>query len=386
MDTFTIITLVSFIIIVGYIGEYAFLKFKFPDILVLMLIGYLITFFMKLNVIYILNNYMPVAATISLIIILFEGGVSLHLSNIRDVLKKSIFMAFVYYSISLALITLVLFFIFNINFSLSLLYGAILSAPSVAIVIPLINRSGMEEKRRHLYIVSTTILDLLSIVVTISLVEYYPVTMMTILPVTEALLTNIFAQLFFGLLSGIFWIEMLRKIERVELSYMLTLGFLFFIYAFSYLLWKNGMITAIAFGIVLGNNVIFRKLLRLKEYSIDENIFKFNKEVVFFMRTAIFVAIGSIFIFNNFKMNVIYYVTSIIIIIYLIQIFVDYLTEKRLPDKYMHYMMPRGLTQIVLGILVLSSINTISLVFIQNISMVVIITNLISSIILYIRK
>ncbi|MGC8672651.1 MAG: cation:proton antiporter [Thermoplasmata archaeon] len=386
MDTFTVISIVSFIIIVGYLGEYAFLKFKFPDILILMLIGFFITFFMNLNVNFILYNYMPVAATISLIIILFEGGVSLHLFTIKNVIKESSLMAFLYYSLSLFFITILLYWVFSFNFSISLLYGSILSAPSVAIVIPLINRSGMNERIRHLYIVNTTILDLLSIVVTISLVQYYPITIMTIIPVTEALVTNIFAQLLFGIFTGIFWIELLRKIERVELSYMLTLGFLFLIYAFSYLMWKNGMITAITFGIVLGNNIIFRKLLKLKEYTIDENIFKFNKEVVFFMRTAIFVAIGSIFIFHNFNITTLYYILAIIGVIYIVQLAVYYLAERKTPDKYIHYLMPRGLTQIVLGIIVISSISTIQISFIENISLIVIITNIISSTIIYIKK
>ncbi|MEM4779376.1 MAG: cation:proton antiporter, partial [Thermoplasmata archaeon] len=328
---------------------------------------------------------LPIATTISLIIILFEGGISLHISLIRDVLKKAVIYALFYYFITFILISFTLYFILNINYSVSILYGAILSSPSVAIVIPLINRSFIDEKRRHMYIVEVTLLDLFSIVITISLIEYFPLSINTILPVTISLITNVFAQTFFGFLSGIFWIELLRKIEKVELSYMLTLGFLFAIYALSDLLWKNGMISSVVFGIVLGNNIIFRKWLKLKDYTIDENIFKFNKEVVFFMRTVIFVAVGSIFIISfNFKMVLI--VISILIIIYLMQILVHYIFEKSIPDKYVNYIMPRGLTQIVLGIFAITTIKSLTIDFIQVISFVVIITNLISAIIIYIKK
>ncbi|MEM0150616.1 MAG: cation:proton antiporter [Thermoplasmata archaeon] len=385
MDIFTIIILVSFIIFVGYLGDYAFIKFKFPDVLILIIIGYLITFLLRLDLNTILYSYLPIATTISLIIILFEGGISLHISLIRDVLKKAVIYALFYYFITFILISLILYFILNINYSVSILYGAILSSPSVAIVIPLINRSFIDEKRRHMYIVEVTLLDLFSIVITISLIEYFPLSINTILPVTISLITNVFAQTFFGFLSGIFWIELLRKIEKVELSYMLTLGFLFAIYALSDLLWKNGMISSVVFGIVLGNNIIFRKWLKLKDYTIDENIFKFNKEVVFFMRTVIFVAVGSIFIISfNFKMVLI--VISILIIIYLMQILVHYIFEKSIPDKYVNYIMPRGLTQIVLGIFAITTIKSLTIDFIQVISFVVIITNLISAIIIYIKK
>ncbi|MEM4597403.1 MAG: cation:proton antiporter [Thermoplasmata archaeon] len=385
MDIFTIIILVSFIIFVGYLGDYAFIKFKFPDVLILIIIGYLITFLLRLDLNTILYSYLPIATTISLIIILFEGGISLHISLIRDVLKKAVIYILFYYFITFILISLILYFILNINYSVSILYGAILSSPSVAIVIPLINRSFIDEKRRHMYIVEVTLLDLFSIVITISLIEYFPLSINTILPVTISLITNVFAQTFFGFLSGIFWIELLRKIEKVELSYMLTLGFLFAIYALSDLLWKNGMISSVVFGIVLGNNIIFRKWLKLKDYTIDENIFKFNKEVVFFMRTVIFVAVGSIFIISfNFKMVLI--VISILIIIYLMQILVHYIFEKSIPDKYVNYIMPRGLTQIVLGIFAITTIKSLTIDFIQVISFVVIITNLISAIIIYIKK
>ncbi|MEM4105584.1 MAG: cation:proton antiporter, partial [Thermoplasmata archaeon] len=169
MDIFTIIILVSFIIFVGYLGDYAFIKFKFPDVLILIIIGYLITFLLRLDLNTILYSYLPIATTISLIIILFEGGISLHISLIRDVLKKAVIYALFYYFITFILISFTLYFILNINYSVSILYGAILSSPSVAIVIPLINRSFIDEKRRHMYIVEVTLLDLFSIVITISL-------------------------------------------------------------------------------------------------------------------------------------------------------------------------------------------------------------------------
>lgn len=385
MDILSIIVIVSFIIFAGYLGELGFIKFRFPDILILMLIGYLITSLLRLNVNTILYSYLPLAATISLIIILFEGGVSLKISMITDVLKKSISMAFTYYFITFFLITILIYFAFGINFSISILYASILSAPSVAIVIPLINRSNIEEKRRHLYIVYVTILDLLSIVVTISLLNYFPINTSALLPVTISLLTNIFAQTFFGFLAGIFWIELLRKIERVELSYMLTLGFLLAIYSLSYLMWKNGMITAMVFGIVLGNNSSFRRLLKLKEYTIDENIFRFNKEVVFFMRTLIFVAIGSILIIT-FNLNTFILIISIIIIIYVSQMIVSRIWEGLAFDRYSNYIMPRGLTQIVLGILTITTIYSIGEQFLQYVSYVVIISNIISAIIIYIKK
>ncbi|MDP8011427.1 MAG: cation:proton antiporter [Thermoplasmata archaeon] len=386
MNTLEIIVLVSFIIIVGYLGEYAFLKFRFPDILVLIFIGFLISFFLKLNVQSIIYNYMPVAATISLIIILFEGGVSLDILTLKNVIKESVLMSIINYFTLFILITLSLTYLLNINTSISMLYGSILAAPSVAIVIPMINRSSLDERIRHLYILDATIMDLLSIVVTVSIIEYYPVSLLTVIPITESLLTNIFAQIFLGLIAGIFWVELLRKIGRVELSYMLTLGYLFLIYALSYFLWKNGMITAIVFGIVLGNNLIFRKLLNLKNYAIDENIFKFNKEVVFFMRTVIFVAIGSIFIIHKFNWEILYYLILNIALIYIVQIFVNLLIFKKVPDRFTNYLIPRGLTQVVLGIFVLVSISTISITFIQNISLIVIITNIITSAILYIKK
>ncbi|MBD6955628.1 MAG: cation:proton antiporter [Thermoplasmata archaeon] len=385
MDTFMVITIVSFIIFAGYLGDLAFLKFRFPDILILILIGYLIASFLKLNVNTILYTYLPLAATISLIIILFEGGVSLKVSMIRDVLKKSSLMALGYYIITFLMIIILLHLFSTMSISISVLYASILSAPSVAIVIPLINRSGIEEKRRHLYIVYVTILDLLSIVVTISFLNYFPISGAAFLPVIVSLLTNIFAQSFFGFLAGIFWIELLRKIERVELSYMLTLGFLFAIYAVSDILWSNGMITSIVFGIVLGNNSSFRRLLQLREYTIDENIFRFNREVVFFMRTAIFVAIGSVLTFS-LNIEMITVIISIVMIIYISQAFISKIFEGKTFDRYTNYIMPRGLTQIVLGILTITSVASVGIVFIQYISYVVIITNIISAIIIYIKK
>jgi hypothetical protein len=55
-------------------------------------------------------------------------------------------------------------------------------------------------------------------------------------------------------------------------------------------------------------------------------------------------------------------------------------------DRYSNYIMPRGLTQIVLGILTITTIYSIGEQFLQYVSYVVIISNIISAIIIYIKK
>ena len=384
MNVTLIIAIASLIIFLGFLGDFAFRKLRFPDILVLIFIGYLIVFLFKTDEYKILNEYIPLAATISLIIILFEGGLTLDLSKTKEILKDSLLMAIAFYTVSFTLIYTVLYFIGTAPI-FSLLYASILSAPSVAIVIPMINRSNVDENRRHKYIMYATLLDLISIVITISIIQFYPITINNFLKVIASLISSIILQIFIGALAGILWTEILKKIGNMDLSYMLTLAYVLAIYVFSDILWNNGMISVITIGLVLANSEKIRNIVGMEVFAIDENLKRFNREVSFFFRTIIFVSIGTMLYIAKINIHIIIILITIISIIYIVQILTVKFVENQKLYRHIHYIMPRGLTQIVLGIFAVSSpYGNIEILYI--ITFVIIITNIITSLFIYLAK
>ncbi len=384
MNVLLVISLASLIIFIGFLGDLAFKKLRFPDILVLLLIGYLIVFFLKTNEYLVLNEYMPLAATISLIIILFEGGLTLNLSSTRKILKDSVLMAISYYSVSFLLIYISLFLL-KINDLSALLYASILSAPSVVIIISLINRSNMDDEKRHKYILYGTILDLISIIVTISIIQYYPITFNNLIKVVASIISVIILQSFIGVLAGILWTEILRKIGNIDLSYMLTLAYVLAIYSISSLLWNNGMITVIVIGLILANSNKIRNILGIKDFVVDENIMKFNREVSFFFRTIIFVSIGSMLYIAKINFHILLIISIILIIIYFVQILTTKFVENAIINRHFHYLMPRGLTQITMAILVYSSgYKNYDIIYV--VTFIIIITNIITPLFIYFSK
>ena len=384
MNVLLVISLASLIIFIGFLGDLAFKKLRFPDILVLLLIGYLIVFFLKTNEYLVLNEYMPLAATISLIIILFEGGLTLNLSSTRKILKDSVLMAISYYSVSFLLIYISLFLL-KINDLSALLYASILSAPSVVIIISLINRSNMDDEKRHKYILYGTILDLISIIVTISIIQYYPITFNNLIKVVASIISVVILQSFIGVLAGILWTEILRKIGNIDLSYMLTLAYVLAIYSISSLLWNNGMITVIVIGLILANSNKIRNILGIKDFVVDENIMKFNREVSFFFRTIIFVSIGSMLYIAKINFHILLIISIILIIIYFVQILTTKFVENAIINRHFHYLMPRGLTQITMAILVYSSgYKNYDIIYV--VTFIIIITNIITPLFIYFSK
>ncbi|MGC9166268.1 MAG: cation:proton antiporter [Thermoplasmata archaeon] len=384
MNVLLVISLASLIIFIGFLGDLAFKKLRFPDILVLLLIGYLIVFFLKTNEYLVLNEYMPLAATISLIIILFEGGLTLNISSTRKILKDSILMAISYYSVSFLLIYISLYLL-KINDLSEFLYASILSSPSVAIVISLVNRSNMDDEKRHKYILYATILDLISIIVTISILQYYPITFNNLIKVVASIISVIIIQSFIGGLAGILWTEILRKIGNIDLSYMLTLAYVLAIYSISSLLWSNGMITVIVIGLILANSNKIRNILGINNFDVDDNIMRFNREVSFFFRTIIFVSIGSMLYIARINFHLLLIILIILVIIYVVQILTTKFVENSILNRHFHYLMPRGLTQITMAILAYSSgYKNYDIIYV--VTFVIIITNIITPLFIYFSK
>jgi cell volume regulation protein A len=103
-----------------------------------------------------------------------------------------------------------------------------------------------------------------------------------------------------GSVVGIAWIRILYSARREEYTYMLTLGVLIGAYAVSETLGGSGPLTALLFGLMLGNDREIFKALRIKlDLGYLSEVKRFVKqiqgELAFMIRAFFFVFLGLIY-------------------------------------------------------------------------------------------
>jgi cell volume regulation protein A len=145
---------------------------------------------------------------------------------------------------------------------------------------------------------------------------------------------------------------------------MITLGTLLFIYACADIIAGGvggGVIAALTFGLVLGNELEVAKALRMrrKSFELDERVKEFNSEISFFVRTFFFVYLGIVSSLISFTLLML--LLAIVTFVSLVGVrYIAALVEKKRmnllkPDAAAHLLlMPRGLVAAVLASLPLS--------------------------------
>jgi cell volume regulation protein A len=105
-----------------------------------------------------------------------------------------------------------------------------------------------------------------------------------------------------GILIGVGWLSILKRIAKTSYSYMLTLGIVLLTYALSEFLGGSGPLCSLLFGIMLGNEKEIYGILRMKKpanHVVDAGLKRFESEIAFVLRTFFFVFIGLIATVSN---------------------------------------------------------------------------------------
>ena len=141
MTAIQIIGFIGILLIVGFLADYLFRKTRFPDILILIALGYLIG-----PVFHIVNpsEIAPasqIIAGLALVIILFNGGLDLEFAKVLSSAPRALILVLVGIGLSIASTAAFAYYLMGWGFTDSLLLGAIVGGTSPSIVMPLISRT-----------------------------------------------------------------------------------------------------------------------------------------------------------------------------------------------------------------------------------------------------
>lgn len=294
------------IIVIGFLGNYLFKRTGVPDMLFLIVLGLLIGPVTGLIDGTSLTSFAPYLAVLALVFILFDGGMTLNIYHVFSESPRAIVLAVTGFIVSVTATTLMMAFVAmpkiialpNISPLYYVLFGTILGGSSSTIVLSLVSKASMNGRGSSILGIESVMTDILCIVVTLVLIETIVLKTNVDLPtLAKSIASRLSIGAVLGAIIGIGWLSVLKRIAKEGYSYILTLGVVLLAYALSEYLGGSGALSALLFGIILGNEKEIYGILKTKKpatQAVDTGLKRFESEMAFLLRTFFFVYLGVI--------------------------------------------------------------------------------------------
>jgi cell volume regulation protein A len=384
MTAVQILGFIGILLIIGFLADYLFRRTRFPDILILIALGYLIG-----PVFHIVNpsDIAPasqVIASLALVVILFNGGMDLEFAKVLSSAPRALILVLVGIGISIALTVAFAYYLMNWGLIDSLLLGAILGGTSPSIVMPLISRAKVPDEVSSILSLESAFNGAIVIVVALVILDIIGTgqTGNAALVVAEQITLQVFLGGLIGVIAGIVWLWALTLLEGETYDDILTLALAFLLYFVVESMNGSGVIFALTFGLMLGNGMEVARFLGIKRtVVIHELMKKFHSQMSFLIKTFFFVYLGLMITFAHYGLILVGVVLSLLLLLarYIAVLLSSIRNDILLANKgLLTTMLPRGLSAAVVAeIVVASGISNASIY--PGIIMVVIVTTVVIS-------
>ncbi|MEK0336350.1 MAG: cation:proton antiporter, partial [Nitrosopumilus sp.] len=214
----------------------------------------------------------------------------------------------------------------------------------------LVRNIKISEEIKSMLSFESALTDILAMIVAFILFEAVLVGHFDIQTLQETLGRAVVVGLVLGFGVGIPWMYFSTKLGNAQHAYMLTLGILFVLFFLANSFGESGALTALVFGLMLGNKRHLSRILRFKLPKIETDDPTHN-QLTFLVRTFFFVFVGLMASFGQIE----YVVFGILVTIVVFggRIFVGKITLtkrfSKLDKAVTNSMIPRGLAAAVLA-------------------------------------
>lgn len=292
-----VIAFVGILVFLAHLFTGIFSRTRIPDVILLIIIGICVGPVLGLASPSFFGEVGPVFTTITLIIILFESGLALRLSMLRVALGGAMVLAPLSFFLTMTVVAGFAIWLTDLEVLPAFILGAIVGSTSEAVVIPLVRQMKIKEETSTLLSVESTVNDVLSIVITMALVQAYVAGKFEIVSVSGDLIASFLVALVFGIIGALIWSVLLNRIHAIKNAMFTTPAFVFVIYGIVETLGFSGAIAALAFGVTIGNIEtiripIFKSWTVREPVGLNETEKIFFSEVAFLLKAFFFIYLG----------------------------------------------------------------------------------------------
>ena len=292
-----IIAVVGGLIFLAHLFLHIFNRTRVPDVLLLIVVGIILGPASNLVPTESFGLVGPVFVTVTLVVILFEGGIALKLSALRSALSKAVKLAATSFFLTMIVVGVTAHLLLSLEWIPSLIIGSIAASTSEAIIIPLINQLKTSEEMHALLSVESSVNDVLSVAVTLALIGAYQLGDINVGIITGDLIASFLVAIVFGFGGAFLWSLILRRIHTMKNAMFTTVAIVFALFGLVETLGFSGAIAALAFGITIGNIESiklpkFGKPLAGNPVGLSETEKAFFTEASFLLKTFFFIYLG----------------------------------------------------------------------------------------------
>ncbi len=330
-DSVSIALIVSaLIILIGFLANYLFNKTGLPDMLILIFIGILCGPVLGVFNPGAVKSFAPYIAALALAYILFDGGIGLNIRKVIFNSPKAVLLAVLGFVFSVLGVGVFMVIVFKVPVVYGLLFGSIFGGSSSVVVISLASKINISEKAAITLILESALTDILCVVISLSILSVIVTGQTNVGEIGLGIAGKFLIGAGIGLALGFAWLFALKKVATLPFSYMLTLGIVLLGYAVSESVGGSGALSALLFGLILGNEGeilrLFNQVSNQNAYvpadgtnekiflSVSKGLKRFEAEVAFLIRTFFFVFLGIIVSISSLNTLLFGVVLSIILL------------------------------------------------------------------------
>ena len=297
MQTPIIIIVIGLFIFWGHYLSGVFERRGIPDVLGLMVIGMLLGPVFHVVDPTSFKTFGSLFSNLVLIFILFESGTDLKISEVKKSFKESAGITVIGFLVTSVILATLCYFIFHLPLLACMFIGTALGGTSSAVVVGLVRKIAVKPKTSTILIMESVETDVFTLAFPISILGLMLTGEFAIHAVISQFLASLIIALMIGIGGAFLWSFILNRLPTLKNTKFSTPAFLFILYGITEYLNFSGPLTALSFGIAIGNLKYFEpklleRIISNKEIVLPEDERSFFSELVFLLRIFFFVFIG----------------------------------------------------------------------------------------------
>lgn len=288
---------IGFLIFAAHLFSVLFEYAKIPDVLLLMLIGLVVGPVAGVLGPEDFGRFGKVLTTLALIVILFEGSLSLNIRALMGSLLSTLTVTMASFVCTVAAVSGICWVFTPLNLPASILTGVILGGTSSAVVIPMIRSLKLSDRPRDVLFMESVLTDVICIVGTLAIVRAMITGETSLADATVGIAASFGIGAMIGGIGGLAWSYFLHRVRKFPNTFFTTVAFVMILYGVSEGMGFSGAVAALIFGLTISvaphlrlGGMSEHLAVRLEGFNKTEKLF--FSELVFLFKTYFFIYLG----------------------------------------------------------------------------------------------
>ncbi len=395
VDASLVFGVVAGIIIIGFAGEFFFKKTGIPIFLFLILTGIILGPVLNLFPREPLLATLPLFAELTLFMVLFYGGMGLTSESVFKNGGRAFLQTVIYVSLSISIIGAIGILVLHWPPLPSFIFASMIGGETTAaVVVPLSRSMKLSDSTIAFLTMESAMNSIFSVVFFFTFIGVSTTGQGSWLAAMSTVASQFSVGAGLGAILSLAWIYILHRFQKQKFTYVLTVGLILITYALSSELGGNGILAVLVFGIILGNYKLVNRRLFKREMDMDDlqkQLSTFQEEISFLLETLFFVFLGLTFLIKPSQITTNFSIGILVLVVLLATRLLatrvsTFRSELSTQKTAILLMCAQGLTPATLAILAVSLQISLSDTFLNIVTYVIILTNIITTAGSFVKK